>query len=603
MDLFTVTPKNLPETALSAKPGREGSSLPGSFAQFLQSAGARIEGDFASLIGRINETTDPRRSEPADTSDEHGYGRDDGDDHRAERAHDADRGDERDDDNRGDRRDDHARDRDPARDENRDHGRPEDHGDHEPRHDESRDDGASAPERSNDGGQTDQESKGSRQDNQDGEQSPAASGESAGRGAEQANASHGDGHAPTATGQQHAQQVLSGLIETAQSDTRSNRSDNGGVEQAGPNAGENALHGLNTALASVGKGSGSQGNGPNHPGAHGQAHQGQANQAANTAANELAQNNTVNQAATGQNDKATQQASALSRLVGEGNRVSVQVGVTDEADALVSRPASTIAQTAASTSGGNQNQGGAQSHGFHGQAGQSAATNAASPGVTTGANPNQGQQTANESARILAAAAAGGKGAGQAGGLVHSAASNAPVLGGESGPTTVPGAGEAQQTQQSAASQASQAQRPALPSQAVVDQVTVQITKALQSGADRITIRLVPASLGRVEVQLEVAKDGHVSAIVTADNKDTLDLLQRDSKALQEALAQAGFQAGDEDLSFNLRGEGGQDEDEAAGTGPSEDDADADAADDLDAWLDADGGTGIGPDGRVNIRV
>ena len=44
-----------------------------------------------------------------------------------------------------------------------------------------------------------------------------------------------------------------------------------------------------------------------------------------------------------------------------------------------------------------------------------------------------------------------------------------------------------------------------------------------------------------------------MTAIVTADNKQTLDLLQKDSKQLQEALQQAGLQTDEDSLSFNLR--------------------------------------------------
>jgi len=50
--------------------------------------------------------------------------------------------------------------------------------------------------------------------------------------------------------------------------------------------------------------------------------------------------------------------------------------------------------------------------------------------------------------------------------------------------------------------------------------------------------------------------DGRVSAVVTADNKDTLDLLQRDQRALERALQDAGLKADSGSLSFNLRGGG-----------------------------------------------
>ena len=88
---------------------------------------------------------------------------------------------------------------------------------------------------------------------------------------------------------------------------------------------------------------------------------------------------------------------------------------------------------------------------------------------------------------------------------------------------------------------------------ALVEQVSVQISKALNAGNDRISIQLKPADLGRVDIQMELGQDGRVTAIVTADNKQTLDLLQKDSKQLQEALQQAGLQTDEDSLSFNLR--------------------------------------------------
>ena len=39
--------------------------------------------------------------------------------------------------------------------------------------------------------------------------------------------------------------------------------------------------------------------------------------------------------------------------------------------------------------------------------------------------------------------------------------------------------------------------------------------------------------MGRIDVKMKVHKDGHVSAHMMADKQDTLDLLQRDQRALQ----------------------------------------------------------------------
>lgn len=95
-----------------------------------------------------------------------------------------------------------------------------------------------------------------------------------------------------------------------------------------------------------------------------------------------------------------------------------------------------------------------------------------------------------------------------------------------------------------------------VPPRFVTNQVAVQIQKAIGEGNDRISIQLKPADLGRVEVRLDVASDGRVTAVVTADRADTLDLLQRDARLLQSSLQDAGLQADSNSLSFELKGNG-----------------------------------------------
>jgi hypothetical protein len=90
------------------------------------------------------------------------------------------------------------------------------------------------------------------------------------------------------------------------------------------------------------------------------------------------------------------------------------------------------------------------------------------------------------------------------------------------------------------------------------EQIAVQIQNAMQNGSSRMTVDLQPAELGRVEIKLDVDKDKNVSATIVADRPATLDLLQRDAKALERALQQAGLQADSGSLSFSLRDPGGQ---------------------------------------------
>jgi flagellar hook-length control protein FliK len=89
------------------------------------------------------------------------------------------------------------------------------------------------------------------------------------------------------------------------------------------------------------------------------------------------------------------------------------------------------------------------------------------------------------------------------------------------------------------------------------EQVAVQIQKAAAAGKDRIQIKLNPAELGRVDVKLEFQNDGSVRATVSVERPETFDMLQRDARGLERALADAGFKNGQASLSFEMQ-TGGQ---------------------------------------------
>jgi flagellar hook-length control protein FliK len=85
------------------------------------------------------------------------------------------------------------------------------------------------------------------------------------------------------------------------------------------------------------------------------------------------------------------------------------------------------------------------------------------------------------------------------------------------------------------------------------EQVAIQVQRAVRDGASRITVQLRPAELGPVEVRLDFAQDGRVSATILADRADTLDMLQRDARTLERSLQDAGLKADSGSLSFDLR--------------------------------------------------
>ncbi|MGE0251462.1 MAG: flagellar hook-length control protein FliK [Dongiaceae bacterium] len=98
---------------------------------------------------------------------------------------------------------------------------------------------------------------------------------------------------------------------------------------------------------------------------------------------------------------------------------------------------------------------------------------------------------------------------------------------------------------------AAAARNPHLP--AATEQVAVHIVKAVKEGVDRIRINLNPEDLGRVEVRLDLHKDGSVKAVISADKPETYQWLQHDAKSLERALQDAGLKTDSNQLSFNLR--------------------------------------------------
>ena len=113
----------------------------------------------------------------------------------------------------------------------------------------------------------------------------------------------------------------------------------------------------------------------------------------------------------------------------------------------------------------------------------------------------------------------------------------------------------------------------AMPAAVPLDQVAVHIATSAANGVDRIQIQLTPASLGRIDVEMEVAHDGRVDAVVRVDKPETMELLQRDARQLVRALQDAGLQADSGSLSFELRDQGGRQEERptrAAGRSRSE---------------------------------
>ncbi|HTC82743.1 MAG TPA: flagellar hook-length control protein FliK [Rhizomicrobium sp.] len=86
--------------------------------------------------------------------------------------------------------------------------------------------------------------------------------------------------------------------------------------------------------------------------------------------------------------------------------------------------------------------------------------------------------------------------------------------------------------------------------------LAVEIAAKSQSGAKQFDIRLDPPELGRVEVRLSIDASGKASAHLSADQPQTLSLLQKDAPILTRALRDAGLDVSQDGLNFSLRQQG-----------------------------------------------
>jgi hypothetical protein len=94
------------------------------------------------------------------------------------------------------------------------------------------------------------------------------------------------------------------------------------------------------------------------------------------------------------------------------------------------------------------------------------------------------------------------------------------------------------------------------PQQAGQSPATQQVVVHIKNNAGKssqLSIQLSPAELGRVELRLNIQRDGSTHVVVSVDKPETLALLQKDAASLEKALQQAGLNANQENMSFNLR--------------------------------------------------
>lgn len=85
--------------------------------------------------------------------------------------------------------------------------------------------------------------------------------------------------------------------------------------------------------------------------------------------------------------------------------------------------------------------------------------------------------------------------------------------------------------------------------------IAVQIAAQSNNGAKQFNIALHPQDLGSIHVRLSVNHAGTAQAHLSAENPQTLSLLQQDSHALARALRDAGLNLAGNGLNFSLKGQ------------------------------------------------
>jgi len=90
-------------------------------------------------------------------------------------------------------------------------------------------------------------------------------------------------------------------------------------------------------------------------------------------------------------------------------------------------------------------------------------------------------------------------------------------------------------------------------------QIAFELARQTTDGNTRFQIRLDPAELGRIDVQLDIDKSGQVNARLIVEKAETLDLMQRDQRGLEKALHQAGLDSSKTNLEFSLKQNNGGD--------------------------------------------
>ncbi|WP_249779549.1 flagellar hook-length control protein FliK [Bradyrhizobium sediminis] len=99
--------------------------------------------------------------------------------------------------------------------------------------------------------------------------------------------------------------------------------------------------------------------------------------------------------------------------------------------------------------------------------------------------------------------------------------------------------------------------------------LALEIAVSARSGKSRFEIRLDPADLGRIDVRIDVDRNGLVTSHLMVEKAETLSMLRQDAPQLQRALNDAGLLTGDGGLQFSLRDQSSSGQNNGDGSAPN----------------------------------
>ena len=236
----------------------------------------------------------------------------------------------------------------------------------------------------------------------------------------------------------------------------------------------------------------------------------------------------------------------------------------------------------------------------------------ATPPAMTGPSTVETQSTAGDGASqgrpaapvSVASEAAGADSAGARPVLAEATQQAAPPRGAIESRTDPHGGSAPQLASRAGAAATDMTPRQALPAATQsppAEQVALQLRNAVSRGVDRIQIQLKPASLGAIDVTLDVSSSARVAAVITVERAETLELLQRDARGLERALQDAGLRTDSGCLNFNLRGDGQQAQNHQPAPTHGDGNSALDDAADADEAADHESGASATP--RASDRV